>query len=437
MLGSPAVPAEAIDPATISQQPADTTAIEGSTATFRVGVTTPHGLPVCYQWHRAGVDVAGAKGPAYSFTATPADDGVLFSVTVTPMGAGPVVSRDARLIISHDTSGPVLLSASVDLGTNVSVTFNEPVSLATAQNVANYLIDGTAPLTATVTNGTNVLLTMAAPLSECVRHALVTSNVEDLFSNKIVPNPTTTYFFSQLNLILVDATHLWKYEISGTDLTGTGWQAPGYADGAWPSGPAVLAWEPDNNTPAGYPIRTVLNNFTNAPFKGTTYFRTHFNVQDPSGVTRLQLREVLDDGALYYLNGSEIYSNRMPAGPYTYSTLTSAGSTEPHPLEGPSDLPLLALVPGDNVLAVEVHQSSGTSSDVVFGADLIATVSGCRPNLTISRSGSNLTITWSAPGAILEHAGAATGSWSAVSGASSPYHVTATGSPQYFRLHQP
>src|SRR5438552_8676248 len=118
----------------------------------------------------------------------------------------------------------------------------------------------------------------------------------------------------------------------------------------------------------------------------------------------------------------------MPAGPYTYSTLTSAGSTEPHPLEGPSDLPLLALVPGDNVLAVEVHQSSGTSSDVVLGIDLIADVSGCRPALSLSRSGANLTITWSAPSAVLEHTSPnIKGPWTTVTGASSPYPVTAPG----------
>jgi len=37
------------------------------------------------------------------------------------------------------------------------------------------------------------------------------------------------------------------------------------------------------------------------------------------------------------------------------------------------------LVMGDNVLAVEVHQTSATSSDVVFGMSLTATVPGQAP----------------------------------------------------------
>src|SRR5262249_14955207 len=110
MVGSPAVPTEASDPATITQQPADTTVIEGSTATFSVGVTSPHSLPRCYQWQRNGTDIPGANGSSYSFVTAPGDDGALFSVSITPIGAAGVVSSQAKLHIGQETTPPTIVS---------------------------------------------------------------------------------------------------------------------------------------------------------------------------------------------------------------------------------------------------------------------------------------------------------------------------------------
>ena len=56
--------------------------------------------------------------------------------------------------------------------------------------------------------------------------------------------------------------------------------------------------------------------------------------------------------------------------------LTDAGGHEC--LEGLPDIPITALVTGDNVLAAEVHQSGGSSSDTVFGAELVASPAAVR-----------------------------------------------------------
>jgi len=84
----------------------------------------------------------------------------------------------------------------------------------------------------------------------------------------------------------------------------------------------------------------------------------------------------IDDGAVYYLNGIEVGRLRITANPVVYSTLAAN-----QPAEGQTEVLTFStnsLVAGDNVMAVEVHQSSccgsGTSSDDVFGMSLAAVV---------------------------------------------------------------
>jgi hypothetical protein len=105
----------------------------------------------------------------------------------------------------------------------------------------------------------------------------------------------------------------------------------------------------------------------------TYYFRTHF-VLNPvfTNATiglKIKLATVIDDGAVFYLNGSEIFRLAMPEGPVNSSTLSSrlVGDAV---WEGTFTIPIDHLLTGTNLLAVEVHQTDPTSSDVVFGMTL-------------------------------------------------------------------
>lgn len=82
---------------TIVRQPEDVSVAEGSTARFKVLVS---GVPpFTYQWHKNGADISGANGASYTTPPTTlADDGSLFSVTVTNNG-GSVLSRNALLSV--------------------------------------------------------------------------------------------------------------------------------------------------------------------------------------------------------------------------------------------------------------------------------------------------------------------------------------------------
>jgi hypothetical protein len=166
--------------------------------------------------------------------------------------------------------------------------------------------------------------------------------------------------------VLLRFTNVWRY-MQTQNLDGINWTAPAYNDAPWPSGPALLAFETCGCLPE--PIRTTLVVTNN---RITFYFRTHFTVTGNVAGASLKLSTVLDDGAVFYLNGQELYRQGMPAGPVAYATFASPGVGDAT-LTGPFILPGSLLLPGDNVLAVEVHQSSAASSDVVFGLTLETT----------------------------------------------------------------
>lgn len=105
----------------------------------------------------------------------------------------------------------------------------------------------------------------------------------------------------------------------------------------------------------------------------TYYFRKTFLFSDNPARTRLRLDLAVDDGAVVYLNGSEVYRCNMPAGTVNYSTPASS-VVENAPLLTGITLPTTSLVAGTNVLAVEVHQAQTPDPGMVFGAGLSAIV---------------------------------------------------------------
>jgi hypothetical protein len=85
--------------ARITTQPADTSVLDGSSATFSVtaGAGTP---PITYQWRRNGTPISGATAASYTTPANAmSDTNTLFSVVVTAAG-GSATSRDARLTVT-------------------------------------------------------------------------------------------------------------------------------------------------------------------------------------------------------------------------------------------------------------------------------------------------------------------------------------------------
>ena len=120
---------------------------------------------------------------------------------------------------------------------------------------------------------------------------------------------------------------------------------------------------------------------TNAPLplgNTTYYFRKSFNFPGNPQYATLTLRPILADGAVFYLNGVEVYRQNMPVGPISYSTpaLSNVSSIA---YSGPITIPTGSLIAGSNVLAVEVHQANGSADAPLLGTELVYSASPERP----------------------------------------------------------
>ncbi|MBX3733978.1 MAG: lamin tail domain-containing protein [Verrucomicrobiae bacterium] len=158
-------------------------------------------------------------------------------------------------------------------------------------------------------------------------------------------------------LLEVDAS--WRFDQSGADL-GTAWRRPDYPDDDWASGRGVLYAEAAE-LPAPKNTPLTLGRIT-------YYFRTAFTFDRNTNGCQLALRLLVDDGAVIHLNGTEILRLNMPDGPIAFDTLANVGVGDAA-FSGWTPVDLSALRTGTNVLAVEVHQNSAGSSDIVFGLE--------------------------------------------------------------------
>jgi hypothetical protein len=183
------------------------------------------------------------------------------------------------------------------------------------------------------------------------------------------PNPGPSGSLTTISNFTVNifgvADKQWRYDGAGTD-RGTAWRAANYNDSSWALGFGLFGFE---TTPFIYPYP--FNSNIPSPDQGgpnTAYFRTHFQWTNGLGFS-LVATGYVDDGAVIYLNGQEANRVRITANPVLYN------SGAQNATDGSFDvltLPTTNLVTGDNVIAVELHQPGGGSSDDVFGLSLSA-----------------------------------------------------------------
>ncbi|MBT3199031.1 MAG: hypothetical protein HN350_03855, partial [Phycisphaerales bacterium] len=167
---------------------------------------------------------------------------------------------------------------------------------------------------------------------------------------------------------LIGKGSVWRYLDNGSD-QGTAWRQSDFDDGAWAFGPAELGYGDGGE-------ETVVN--SGNPKYITTYFRREFDVSSAWGYSDLTINIQRDDGAVVYLNGQEIVRSNMQSGAINYLTTTGTsavgGGDETTFYEYHVD-PAGLLAEGENVLAVEIHQVSTTSSDISFDLELIGETS--------------------------------------------------------------
>ncbi|MFT6238596.1 MAG: hypothetical protein ACJAQT_000670 [Akkermansiaceae bacterium] len=154
----------------------------------------------------------------------------------------------------------------------------------------------------------------------------------------------------------------WNYLDDGSD-QGTTWQDSAFDDTAWASGPAILGY--------GEPVITTTLSFgpNNSQKYRTTYFRKSVTLANTTEILSGTIEVKRDDGAVVYLNGTEVDRTSMPPGDINSQTFATSASDDGsgfHTLNIPATL----FVDGNNTIAVEVHQSSNGSSDLQFDLEL-------------------------------------------------------------------
>jgi hypothetical protein len=172
----------------------------------------------------------------------------------------------------------------------------------------------------------------------------------------------------------------WRYNDKGSDL-GSAWREPAFDDHDWKSGKAPLGYGIDG-------AQTSLS-FGKDPSQKypTYYFRTTFDVTDPTVLPNMIMKIRYDDGFVAYLNGREIARGGLPSG----GEVSFATLADDHVDKGQRLLfetfnlasQRAMFVAGKNVLAIEVHQHSLVSSDVVLDVSLEPATTKTAPQVTM------------------------------------------------------
>jgi hypothetical protein len=458
-------------------------------------VSLPGSNPT-YQWFRNGSPVSdlsfctnghnrrivGATSSVFGFSSIePVDAGDYLCVATS--GALSVTSFTATVTVNADTVAPRILYASV--GTNAGqyiLHLSEPLNDACADTGAGGLvtqpstwyIDEILPggaesqlgvagflnapsITGSLTLGLIANTPPSSP-SNPIRITLVENLTDTSIAQNILPVSTSVYVNNFSNE-LVSLSHHWRYDDTDVD-PGVGWFLPGFNAGAFPEGPGPFDAKRDAGGDAGMNCRNSITNANGAPLYGlgqvgtcirllsplppgtnnliTANFWTHFQFGGDPGAATLRWHGKMDDGAVIYLNGQELQRLRMPAAPavITRSTLASSGVVDTDAEDAFEFISPPALRVGDNVLAVEIHQSATNSSDLTMAMQ-VSVITPPLPRLQLAYNGADVTITWSPDFGQLEYSDTlAPGSWSAVPGGFNGYTESATGT-RYFRVRMP
>lgn len=202
--------------------------------------------------------------------------------------------------------------------------------------------------------------------------------------------------------VLVPAAASWRWR-PGTDEASSPvglWRERGFADAGFTLAPAPF-WYGDT-LPGGTQITGMQN------VHGCLFLRTTFVVTNLTEIGGLRLTSHVDDGFVAWINGTEVLRVRVPGAPGSSVSIATLADNAPEPVSFTTeDLPAppAYLVPGTNVLAVQVFQSSLSSSDVGFDCALESIVRETTPPTVQSVSPppgtvtdlNQLTVTFSEP----------------------------------------
>ena len=167
----------------------------------------------------------------------------------------------------------------------------------------------------------------------------------------------------------------WKFYDKGA-LSNNNWRNSNFNDASWSSGQAPLGYKMSG-------VKTTVSYGSDSQRKNpTTYFRKTITLNgEPTTNDLFELNYQVDDGFIIWVNGQDAGRVNMTSGEVNFNTFSSTYA-EDLPKTGTIYLSPKLFKKGSNVIAVEVHNTSYTSSDLFWACELFTTV-GANTNETI------------------------------------------------------
>lgn len=168
---------------------------------------------------------------------------------------------------------------------------------------------------------------------------------------------------------LVSYNTKWYYYDQGS-LDATAWNTLQYDASSWLNAPAPFGYGTVGTTADAADYNTTLDYGADSRNKRPTYyFRKSFSIDaQPTANEVYKLSFYVDDGVVFYINGVEVGAYNCSSAPaYQTYAQSYAGNTA---FMSQLEIPASYLRKGQNLIAAEVHNSSGTSSDIFFDAEL-------------------------------------------------------------------
>lgn len=190
--------------------------------------------------------------------------------------------------------------------------------------------------------------------------------------------------------LLIGEGDQWRF-LKGTEEPPRDWLELGFDDTAWETGPSGFGYGDGDDA-------TTLNDMQNNYV--SVYIRAIFPIPDLSQAKVLMLQMKYDDGYVAYVNGVEIgrSTNLGAVGtPVPFDMMTTADhevNATPEATVFPVEA-MEALKAGDNVLAIQGHNTSLTSSDFSLIPQLQVYTEACPTNFACTeRDDGSVRLSW-------------------------------------------
>ncbi|MEO5947694.1 MAG: Ig-like domain-containing protein, partial [Chitinophagaceae bacterium] len=306
-------------------------------------------------------------------------------------------------VSAPDVTAPVVTNYSpADNATNVVISTNLILSFSeTVQKGVGNILIKTGGVTTQTIDVTSGLVTVAGntvtinpadfAYNAAINIEMPAGTIKDVANNNYagMTNATTWDFTTEAQptgpQTLVAYGTSWKYLDNGSN-QGTAWKTTAFNDATWASGNAELGYGDGDEA-------TVISFGSNSNKKYiTTYFRKTFTVTNAASFSLFTLNIKRDDGAVVYINGTEVFRTNMPTGTISYTSKASTDASDDGNTPQTISLPAGTCTEGNNIIAVEIHQFSGNNPDISFDLELTGPAADVTPPLVTNYSpGDNAT----------------------------------------------